>query len=170
MSMPWSGSSARCFRSCAAGPAAPSESLSQVPIRTECALLRAPACACLGPIGNLRPLYERARLVVAPTRFAAGLPLKVIEAAAHGVPVVCSTLLAGQLRWRPGGELLAAADAAEYLSPHVSAFGRRRPVRQAIRDAALARVSHEHSVEAFCGTLKRGLSMDLPEYSPHDMR
>ena len=38
-------------------------------------------------------LYDRARLFIAPTRFASGLPHKIHEAAAFGLPVVTT-------RWR----------------------------------------------------------------------
>jgi glycosyltransferase involved in cell wall biosynthesis len=48
-------------------------------------------------------LYKKARLMVAPTRFAAGIPMKVHEAASHGVPVVMTELLADQLGWRRYG-------------------------------------------------------------------
>jgi glycosyltransferase involved in cell wall biosynthesis len=64
----------------------------------------------LGRVDDLSPLYEQARLFVAPTQFAAGIPFKVHDAAAAGLPVVASTLLAEQLGWRPGEEILASDD------------------------------------------------------------
>jgi GT2 family glycosyltransferase len=48
-------------------------------------------------------VLRTARLMVAPTRFAAGVPMKVHEAASHGVPVVMTELLATQLGWRRDG-------------------------------------------------------------------
>src|SRR5437763_14014694 len=77
---------------------------------------RAAAVELLGRVDDLTPLYEQARLFVAPTRFPAGLPYKVHHAAAHGLPVVCTTLLAEQLGWRSGDELLAADDAAGFAA------------------------------------------------------
>src|SRR5207253_7021477 len=62
----------------------------------------------LGAVEDLVPLYNRARVFIAPTRFSAGVPLKVYEAAAHGLPVVATDLLARQLGWEPGEDLLAA--------------------------------------------------------------
>jgi GT2 family glycosyltransferase len=64
----------------------------------------------LGPVENLREEYARARLFIAPTRFAAGIPFKVYEAWSHGLPVVASTLLHEQLAATGdlGGALLAA--------------------------------------------------------------
>ncbi len=64
----------------------------------------------VGPVENLREEFARARLFIAPTRFAAGIPFKVHEAWSYGLPVVASTLLGEQLAATGdlGGALLAA--------------------------------------------------------------
>ena len=51
--------------------------------------------------------------MVAPTRFAAGVPIKVYDAASYGVPVVMTDLLADQLGWKHDG--IAAAPAVPDL-------------------------------------------------------
>lgn len=71
--------------------------------------LRGPGIEVLGPVSDIATLFDAARVFVAPTRFAAGIPLKVIEAAGHGLPVVATPLLAAQLGWSPGVELLTGA-------------------------------------------------------------
>ena len=53
--------------------------------------------ACLGPVPDLTGEFARARLFIAPTRFAAGVPFKVHEAFSYGLPAVTSLLLAEQL-------------------------------------------------------------------------
>jgi glycosyltransferase involved in cell wall biosynthesis len=112
----------------------------------------------LGPVEDLRPLFAATRVFVAPTRFAAGLPLKVLDAAAHGVPVVGTGILAQQLGWSHGVELLAAdlpqamADACLTLYEDAAAWGR-------LREAALARVAREHSRAAFRAGLAEVLAM-----------
>jgi glycosyltransferase involved in cell wall biosynthesis len=63
---------------------------------------------------SLRHFYEQARVFIAPTRFAAGLPWKVGEAAAHGVPVVASGLVARQLGWTHEKQLLVAETPEEF--------------------------------------------------------
>ncbi len=68
----------------------------------------------LGPREALEPLYDQARAFVAPARYAGGVPAKVIEAAAHGVPVVASALLVRQLGWREGIDIQAARDAEAF--------------------------------------------------------
>ncbi len=65
----------------------------------------------LGAQENLQPLYEVARAFVVPTRYAAGLPFKAHEAAAFGVPLVVSDVIARQLNWRDGIDCLVAHDA-----------------------------------------------------------
>ena len=62
----------------------------------------------VGPQVDLDPLYDAAAVFVAPTRFAGGIPIKVLEAAVHGVPAVVSPLLAEQLGWTPDEEILVA--------------------------------------------------------------
>jgi glycosyltransferase involved in cell wall biosynthesis len=61
-----------------------------------------------GAQAELAPSYDRARVFVAPTRFAAGIALKVYDAAAHGVPVVLTSVLASQIGWRHDVEALIA--------------------------------------------------------------
>jgi GT2 family glycosyltransferase len=70
----------------------------------------------LGPIEDLLPVYDDHRVFVAPTRFAAGIPHKVHEAAAHGLPVVSTPLIARQLGWDDGVELLTAETAADFAA------------------------------------------------------
>ena len=68
----------------------------------------------LGHLEDITSLYASARVFIAPTRFAAGIPHKVHEAAAHGIPVVATPILAQQLNWKNGSELLVAADAGAF--------------------------------------------------------
>ena len=49
---------------------------------------------------DMAAVFRTARVMVAPTRFAAGVPIKVYDAASHGVPVVMTDILAQQLGWR----------------------------------------------------------------------
>jgi len=103
-----------------------------------------PAVRFLGVVDDLAALHDEARIFVAPTRFAAGVPNKVIEAAAHGLPVVATRLLSRQLGWRSGVDLLAApvSDAASFVT-HVVDLYTREDVWQRLRTSALARVGAE---------------------------
>jgi glycosyltransferase involved in cell wall biosynthesis len=68
----------------------------------------------LGWIKDLQPLYESYRVFVAPTRFATGIPWKVHEAMANGIPCVISHLLAKQLCVTDGKEALVATEPEEF--------------------------------------------------------
>jgi glycosyltransferase involved in cell wall biosynthesis len=68
----------------------------------------------IGRVDDLTPFYDRSRVFVAPARFAAGVPAKVIEAACNGIPVVASHLLVRQLAWRPETEIISARDALSF--------------------------------------------------------
>lgn len=68
----------------------------------------------LGPKDTLNTLYDSARVFVAPVRFSGGVPLKVIEAAAQGVPVVASAVLLRQLGWTEGVDIQAARNAEAF--------------------------------------------------------
>jgi GT2 family glycosyltransferase/glycosyltransferase involved in cell wall biosynthesis len=67
-----------------------------------------------GPVDDLAPCLNAARVLIAPTRYAAGVPHKVHEAAAAGVPVVATPLLVQQLGWTAGTHLLVGSEPAEF--------------------------------------------------------
>jgi glycosyltransferase involved in cell wall biosynthesis len=45
-----------------------------------------------GEVDDLAPIYQSAKVAVAPVRFGAGLKGKVIEAALHGLPVIGTSI------------------------------------------------------------------------------
>ncbi len=69
-----------------------------------------------GRIDDIDPYYNAARVFIAPTRFAAGIPHKIHEAAGKGVPSVVKPLLAEQLSWQDEKELLVADTAEEFAA------------------------------------------------------
>jgi hypothetical protein len=101
-----------------------------------------------GKVDNLTGLYDRALMFVAPTRFAAGIPLKIYEAAAHGLPVVSTPLLANQLSWRHETELLIGEDAKTFAASCVRLY-RDAELWERLRTNALDRLRSECSPAAF---------------------
>jgi glycosyltransferase involved in cell wall biosynthesis len=105
---------------------------------------------------DLTSLYDRHRVVVAPARFAAGIPYKVHEAAAMGVPVVASELLREQVGWENGREMLSApVGDAEAFARDVLALQRDEALWQRVRDAAIERIAREFRREDFTRTLSQ---------------
>jgi GT2 family glycosyltransferase len=114
-----------------------------------------PRVTLRGPVTDLRPLYDSHRVFVAPTRFAAGVPYKVHEAASFGLPVVATELLRGQLGWADGVELLAAdADDAAGFAGRVIALQRDETLWARLRDAALERLRLENNATDYRAALE----------------
>jgi GT2 family glycosyltransferase len=63
----------------------------------------------VGRVPDLQPYLLQHRIMVAPTRFAAGIPQKVFDAAVRGTPTVCSPLIASQMQWHDGVETLVGS-------------------------------------------------------------
>jgi GT2 family glycosyltransferase len=107
----------------------------------------------LGKVPDLTSLYDEARIFVAPTRFSAGIPHKIHEASAHGIPVVATSLLAQQLDWNDGAQLLVA-DTPEAFAEQCIRLYRDARLWERIRKNALDQVRLECSPEVFENTLK----------------
>lgn len=123
--------------------------------------LASPRMQLLGMVPDLTALYGKARLFIAPTRFAAGSPMKVHEAAAHGLPVVATSLLGRQLGWTDGRELLVADDPDAFAAACARLYD-DADLWERLRANALAAVERDCSPEAFAGTVRDVLEKILP--------
>ncbi len=112
----------------------------------------------VGPATDLNPLYDAARVFVAPAHLASGVPVKILEAAAAGLPTAATSLVARQLGWAPGIEIaiedepVSLAVAAVTLHEDSSAWG-------AVRAAAQRRIAREYTPEAFRNRLRELLDV-----------
>jgi glycosyltransferase involved in cell wall biosynthesis len=97
-------------------------------------------------------VYSRARVFVAPTRFAAGIPLKVYDAAAHGVPTVITPILARGIGWMHERDTLIAATPEEFA---IACFRLHedRNLWEKIRVSAFERVRADCSAAHFDQTV-----------------
>ncbi len=115
--------------------------------------LNNPAISLLGKVEDLTSLYNLARLFVAPTRFAAGIPHKVHEAAARGLPIVTTSLIATQLEWEREIDLLTADDADNFAESCVRLY-QDRQLWENLRHNAIERIEQQCSPHVFTHTLK----------------
>ena len=113
-------------------------------------LLTGPGVVFHGPLADPTALYEQSRLFLAPTRFAAGIPFKVHEAASRGLPTVATTLIAEQLGWRAGTDLAVAdpADPVAFAAALVQAYS-DETLWTRLREGGLNRLVAECSPVAF---------------------
>jgi GT2 family glycosyltransferase len=122
-----------------------------------------PAVEVAGSIADLAPYYEHARIFVAPTRFAAGIPIKILEAAARGLPIVATSLLAAQLGWVDGEQLLTApaGDPEKFADQCVRLYTGEQLWLQ-IQEQALKRVQQDCDPHSFEEKLKAILARCRP--------
>lgn len=103
-------------------------------------------------------MYDTHRVAIAPTRFAAGTPYKVYEAASFGLPAVITDLLMGQLGWKHEREVLSApVDDATQFAHQIVRLYRSEELWNSIRETAAARLQADHSKEKYLEALSQVL-------------
>ncbi len=126
-----------------------------------------PRISLRGQVADLEPLYNAHRVFVAPTRYAAGAPYKVLEAASRGLPVVATEVLREELDWRSDRDILTAdaGDPAIFASA-VVALHRDETRWLSVREAALQRLREDNGVRAFTEAVEQVLilptDLDMP--------
>jgi len=83
---------------------------------------RRPQVTVVGSVESMDGELARADLAVVPLRYASGTRLKILEALAHRIPVVSTTIGAEGLGLEPGRHLLVADDAEGFARACVAAL------------------------------------------------
>jgi GT2 family glycosyltransferase len=118
--------------------------------------LAGPAVRMIGHVSDLTPFYAAAKLFIAPTRYAAGIPHKIHESAARGLPVVATPLLVQQLGWTKE-EISFSEDPDEFAALCIELYSNEGRWTQQ-RNAGLVRVRRECAPESFASNLRRILN------------
>ncbi len=119
---------------------------------------RHPRITVRGAVANLEPLYNSNRVFIAPTRFAAGTPYKVYEAASRGLPIVAADHLCEALGWTHEEEVMAAELDPQAFAAAVIAVYQQDVLWRNLRDGALRRVRAENSRKGFVEAIERVLA------------
>ena len=115
--------------------------------------LLTPDVVFTGPVLDPMPLYDRSKIFFSSIRYGAGIPLKVIEAAAAGIPTVISKIAALQLGWESGYECLVAQTPEEFVEA-INALDQDAILWRTIQGNALKKVSEEFNQETFDTSLQ----------------
>lgn len=110
----------------------------------------------LGFVEDLDEWYDRCRVFVAPAKFAAGIPLKIVEAASRGIPVVGTTLASEQLGWSEA-EMLSADSDESMATGCVKAYT-DSAVWERLRTGALDRARRDYDREHIAAALRAALA------------
>ena len=68
----------------------------------------------VGRVDDVQPYLARAGCMVVPLRFGGGLRIRILEAMAAGVPIVCSTVAIAGMDFTPGEDFLLADEPTDY--------------------------------------------------------
>ena len=117
------------------------------------ALAGQPGVEVTGPVPDVGPLFRAAAVYAAPLRVGGGVRLKILEAFAHGAPVVSTRLGAEGIALTDGRDALLADDAAAFAGAVVALLAdrarrprdRRRPAARWSRRATTGRRSRRRS-------------------------
>jgi glycosyltransferase involved in cell wall biosynthesis len=127
----------------------------------------------LGYQEDLDPLYQQARLVVCPIRAGSGTRVKIVEAAAHGKPVVSTTLGAEGLEMTDGLNIILRDDATSFAEACVellSDLAKCTRIGEQARRCVLERYDRSHVVNQIAGRLRSPQSCsELPEPHPRGL-
>lgn len=122
----------------------------------------------LGFVDELAPAYAGAAAVVCPVLAGGGTRIKIIEAAAHGRPVVSTKVGAEGLAFRHEESILIAdspSDFAQYLVELLSDRERRRALAEAARRKYLERYERNAAVGLLTrlfGEVRAGTNDEAP--------
>lgn len=113
----------------------------------------------LGAVPEVEPILRRHRVMLAPTRFAAGLPHKVQHGIAMGIPVVTTELIASQMGWSNGEGLMASNNAWEFAS-HIVRLYNDPGLWEQVQAAGMACISRECNPQRQANALARSLQIN----------
>lgn len=117
-----------------------------------------------GHVDEVTSAYAGADLVVVPMRSGAGTRIKVLEALAHGRPVVGTPVAVAGLGLRDGHDVVVADDPSELASAVADLLADDDRWR-ALATAGLATVARTHTVDAVAPRVRR-LVLGSPDVPP----
>jgi glycosyltransferase involved in cell wall biosynthesis len=106
----------------------------------------------VGRVKHLQPYYDRARVFIAPVFLASGIPLKILNAVAGGIPVIGTEKMAELLQWPPNA--LPVANSKTGFADAVLNLYENSFSWNLTRNASKALVEEHYSVAKFKANLK----------------
>ena len=110
----------------------------------------------VGRVDDLTEYYNRCKIFVVPTRYAAGLPYKLYNAAAHGIPAVVTPLIAEQVGWQEGNGFLIG-DTKESFAKKCIELYQDKALWEIIKDGASTLMKRDCSPNIFRKNLRKAL-------------
>jgi O-antigen biosynthesis protein len=125
----------------------------------------------MGYVEDPGKYFNNCRVNVVPTRFAAGIPLKLLQAMSYGTPSVVSKLMADQLNLLDNNQVIIANNASEFSEKIVRLYSDEE-LWETINKNSLSFVKDNLSKSRMKGKLKdiitKGLKIRKKRYIPSD--
>jgi sugar transferase (PEP-CTERM/EpsH1 system associated) len=99
-----------------------------------------------GRVQEIGPFLNDAAASIVPLRIARGMQNKILEAMAHGVPVIATTIALEGIEARPGTELLLGDNARAFADMTIAVL-RDKALRQSISSSAYSLVQNKYDWE-----------------------
>lgn len=119
------------------------------------AMARYARIAPIVPAKDLEALYERHRVLIAPSRVSAGLPYEVTRAALHGLPAVLGADVAEQLGWPDYSACLVAGTDPVLFAESVARLYKNEPLWQRLSFGAPMAAQHAGKPDLFKRSLQQ---------------
>ena len=115
-----------------------------------------PKVNLLGHVDDLTKLYKTHKAFVAATRFSTGIPWKVHEAMANGIPCLISQLLADQLELIDDSYAMVCKNEQEFINKTIKLYNEKN-VFENIRNKAFNLIERDCSIDGFKSILQSNL-------------
>lgn len=112
-----------------------------------------------GAVPAVAPYYRNADVAIAPIRSGGGTRIKILEAAAHGVPVVATRFAAEGTTFLAGVDMLMADHEAAFLGACL-ALARNGSLSERLAAAAQAKVTRDYSARHWQARVAELVSRD----------
>jgi glycosyltransferase involved in cell wall biosynthesis len=100
-----------------------------------------------GKIDDLWDVYDRCKVFVVPTRYASGIPLKLIGSLAHGLPCVVTPLIAEQLELNDN-TVLIGANSEDFAKKIIQCYTDEK-TWMGLRENSLEFINNEFQLQKF---------------------
>lgn len=133
-----------CFQIVGSNPSAPIQAYASEHVRV------------LGYVPNIDPLFQSARVFVAPLRFGAGVNGKIGEALSYGLPVVTTPLAAEGVGLTHGKDAMIAQGSKEFADKVLEVY-HNEDLWQRLADSGYRHIEKHFTPEVVGKTIEAGL-------------
>jgi len=111
-----------------------------------------------GQVKDLFEYYNKCKVFIVPTRYAGGIAFKLHEASSYGIPAVVTPLIADQVNWEDGKNLLIGNNARDFADKCIELYTDKN-LWEKIRAGSLEMVKKDCNRETFIENLYKAIEL-----------